>query len=90
MPHKKYDQWIEKHYIQIRILNYYDFFFFSGVSFILYPEIFYLITMILQRIRIIVGDAGFESGTSAPEVWCATNEPPHPPIWIHSRAVPQG
>ena len=61
MPHKKYDQWIEKHYIQIRILNYYDFFFFSGVGFILYPEIFYLITMILQRIRIIVGDAGFES-----------------------------
>ena len=34
--------------------------------------------MILQRIRIIVGDAGFEPGTSAPEVWCAKNEPPHP------------
>ena len=33
--------------------------------------------MILQRIRIIVGDAGFEPETSAPEVWCATNEPPH-------------
>ena len=33
-------------------------------------------TMILQRIRIIVVDAGFEPGTSAPEVWCATNEPP--------------
>ena len=33
--------------------------------------------MILQRIRIIVGDAGFEPRTSAPEVWCATNEPPH-------------
>ena len=31
--------------------------------------------MILQRIRIIVGDAGFEPGTS--EVWCATNEPSH-------------
>ena len=83
MPHKKYDQWIEKHYIQIRILNYYDFFFFSGVGFILYPEIFYLITMILQRIRIIVGDAGFESGPSAPEVWCATNEPPHLQITHH-------
>ena len=27
--------------------------------------------------RIIVGDAGFKPGTSAPEVWCATNEPPH-------------
>ena len=25
--------------------------------------------MILQRIRIIVGDAGFENGTSAPEVY---------------------
>ena len=33
--------------------------------------------MILQRIRIIVVDAGFEPGTSAPEVWRATNEPPH-------------
>ena len=31
--------------------------------------------MILQRIRIIVGDAGFEPGTSAPEVWWA--KPPH-------------
>ena len=43
--------------------------FSSGVSFPLYPEIFYIITMILQRIRIIVGDAGFEPGTCAPEVW---------------------
>ena len=34
-------------------------------------------TVILQRIRIIVGDAGFEPGTSAPEVWCAANKPPH-------------
>ena len=36
-----------------------------------------LFTMILQRIRIIVGDAGFEPGTSASEVWCTSNEPPH-------------
>ena len=34
-------------------------------------------TMILQRIRIMVVDAGFEPGTSAQEVWRATNEPPH-------------
>ena len=34
-------------------------------------------TMILQRPRIIVGDADFEPGTSASEVWRATNEPPH-------------
>ena len=33
--------------------------------------------MILQRISIIVGDAGFEPRTSAPEAWCATNKPPH-------------
>ena len=33
-------------------------------------------TMILQRLRIVLVDAGFEPGTSAPEVWCATNEPP--------------
>ena len=33
--------------------------------------------MILQRIGIIEGDAGFEPRASAPEVCCATNEPPH-------------
>ena len=33
--------------------------------------------MILQRIRIIVGDARFEPGTSFPEVWRATNVLPH-------------
>ena len=33
--------------------------------------------MILQRIRIIVGDARFEPRTSAPEVWCSTNKPTH-------------
>ena len=38
-------------------------------------------TMILQRIRIIVVDAGVEPGASAPEVWRATNEPPHPLIY---------
>ena len=42
-------------------------------------NLFYIITlyMIMQRIGIIVGDAGFEPAPSAPEVWCATNEPPH-------------
>ena len=53
-------------------------FFASGVGSPLYPEFFLLYyTIILQRIRIIVGDAGFEPGNSAPEVWCATDEPPH-------------
>ena len=33
--------------------------------------------MILQRIRIIVVDVEFEPGTSAVEVWRATNETPH-------------
>ena len=32
--------------------------------------------MILQRPRITVGDAGFEPGTTASEVWRDTNEPP--------------
>ena len=32
-------------------------------------------TMILQHIKIIVGVAGFETGTSASEVCCATSEP---------------
>ena len=50
-------------------------FFASGIGL---PEIFlhyYRYTMILQSIRIIVEDAGFETGTSAPEVWCSTNKP---------------
>ena len=59
-------------------------FFVSGVGFPLYPEIFYFNTMILQRIRTIVGDAGFEHGTSATEVWCATNEPPHLQLLYYS------
>ena len=33
--------------------------------------------MILQLIRIIVGDAEFEPGTAATEVWCISNEQPH-------------
>ena len=37
----------------------------SGGGSPLYPEILQYYTMILQRIRIIVGDAGFEPGTSA-------------------------
>ena len=40
-------------------------------------DFLYYYTMVLQLIKIIVGDAGFEPGTSAPKVWCATNEPPH-------------
>ena len=44
--------------------SFFSSFFASGVGFPLYPEIYYFITIILQRIRIIVGEAGFESGTS--------------------------
>ena len=40
-------------------------------------DLLYYYTMILQRIGIIEGDAGFEPRASAPEVCCATNEPPH-------------
>ena len=40
------------------------------------PRVLHYYTMILQRSRIIVGDAGFVPGTFAPEVWCTTNEPP--------------
>ena len=43
----------------------------SGGGSPLYPEFLQYYTMILQRPRIIVGDAGFEPGTSAPEVWRA-------------------
>ena len=54
-----------------------DLFFLSGRFPSLHWDFLHYFTMILQRIRIIVGDAGFEPGTSAPEVWCATNKPPH-------------
>ena len=49
----------------------------SGGGLLLYPKVLQYFTMILQRPMIIVGDAGFEPGTAAPEVWCATNAPPH-------------
>ena len=49
----------------------------SGGGSPLYPGILQYNTMTPQRIRIIAVDAGFEPGTSAPEVWRATNEPPH-------------
>ena len=49
---------------------------FCCCFFPLYPEIF-TVLMILQRPRIIVGNAGFEPGSSSSEVWRATNEPPH-------------
>ena len=45
-------------------VNYLLILFFLGVGFPLCPEIFLIyFSMILQRIRIIVGDAGFEPGT---------------------------
>ena len=52
-------------------------FFVSGGVFPLFPEILQYYTMIPQRPRIIVGDSGYEPGTSAPEVWRPANEPPH-------------
>ena len=43
--------------------------FVVGVGFPLYTEFFlHYYTMVLQRIRIIVGDTGFEPGTSANEL----------------------
>ena len=47
-----------------------------------------------------MGDAGFEPGTYAPEVWCAANEPPHlqtkepphlqnEPLHLRINSVPQ-
>ena len=59
---------------------FYIYFLASGGGSPLYPEILQYFTMILQRPRIIVGDAGFKPRTSAPEVWRATNEPPHPQL----------
>ena len=69
---------------QWSVILFLKIFFVLGVGFPFYPEIFYIsvFIMILQCIRIIVGDAGFEPGTSAPEVMCVTNEPPHLVITI--------
>ena len=52
----------------------------SGGGSPLYPEFLQYYTMILQRPRIIVGDAGFEPGTSASEVWRATKVATASPI----------
>ena len=53
-------------------------FFASGVGFPLYLEIFYIITQgSCIASGSLWGDARFEPGTSAPEVWCPTNDPPH-------------
>ena len=68
------------------MLNRYHLFLYSNTYFFglrwrfpSLPEILQYLyyTMILQRPRIIVGDAGFEPGTSAPEVWRTASEPPH-------------
>ena len=58
-------------------IKYVDFFFcFRGRFSSLPCNFCTLFTMVLQHIRIIVGDAGFDPGTSALEVWRASNEPP--------------
>ena len=62
---------------QLRTNFFFVYFLSSGGGSPLYPELLQYNTMILQRIRIIVFDAGFEPEISAPEVWCATNEPSH-------------
>ena len=55
------------------------YYFATWIGFPLYPEIFYIITMILQHIRIIVADAGFQPGglltQKSGELY--PNEPPH-------------
>ena len=63
--------------IELRRIFFKLYFFASGGGYHpLYPESLQYYT-IPQRPLIIVGDAGFEPGTSAPEVWPAANEPPH-------------
>ena len=54
-------------------------FFAAGGGLPLYPEIYIVTryTMIMQRIRTIVEDSGFEPGTAASAVWRATGEPLH-------------
>ena len=54
--------------------NFLYIFFDSGGGYPLYLEILKYYTMILQRPRIIVGDAGFEPGTKSGAL---PNEPPH-------------
>ena len=66
-----------RHLLRIYAQGGFYFFLASGGGSPLYPETLQYITMILQRIRIIAVDARFKPWTSAPEVWRATNEPPH-------------
>ena len=53
------------------------FFFASGGSSPLYPEICTVLHNDPARPRISVGDAEIEPVTPAPQVWRAANEPPH-------------
>ena len=60
-------------------------YFASAVGFPLYPEIFYIISQWPAAHQNHCGRCRFEPRTLAPEVWCATDEPPHLPriqyIW---------
>ena len=58
-----------------------DFSLFFFIFFL--PQVYY--TMILQRIRIIVGDAEIKPGTSTKEAWCAIPMSHHPIICINYR-----
>ena len=76
--------------VNIYICFYFIFYFCLRGRFpsLLYSEIFYRIhNDPAAHHGIIVGDAGLESGTSAPEVWCAGNEPPHLHITISCLGV---
>ena len=80
------ESWVQSEQTQYKpLFIFLRFFFASGVGFPTPPwDFLHYFTMILQRFRIIVWDARFEPGTSAPEVWCATNEPPHLLIFLFS------
>ena len=78
-------------FVDIDIVNFFNIFFkdlflpqkrvsHSALSFSA------LLQVKLQSIRIIVGDARFEPGTFAPEVWCAAKEPPNLENFLNDQA----
>ena len=66
--------WIKFTRSLLRVMTFFRSFFASGIGFPLFPQIFYIIIYytLYNDPAAHQRAAGFEPGTSAPEVWCAT------------------
>ena len=71
--------WVQQRYLNLSLCaqNIFSYIFCLRGRLPSLPWVFYIITLWSCSTSGSVGDAGFEPGTSALEVWCTTNEPPH-------------